>query len=218
MDKLAVVINNVHDQHSITRVLASRNYQLFSQLEWLYKCNREFAAIIICHRKSQQAPLPALPPSHPNSRIIVLSDQTEENIIVDTLNAGAHHYIARCNSERVLQARIDAALRVHSQQDSLVLEVDPYLFKVDCRTAYYGERMINLTPREFQLAYYLFSNKDRVVSDSELMTSVWTLPPNLDTRRIDTLIYRIKKKMNLNTDQSKWKIDRSFKKGYTVRC
>ncbi len=218
MDKLAVVIDNVHDQQLIARLLRTRKYQFFAQCEWLCKSNNEFRSIIICHGKSRYAPVPRLPTSHLNSRIIVLSDRVDEECIVDTLNSGAHHYFNRRDTERVLEARIDAALRCHLQHESCILDVEPYIFKVDSRTVFHGKRSLDLNPREFELAYYLFSNRGRVVSDSELMTSVWTLPPSLDRRRIDTSICRLKKKMNLNTAQSKWKIVRLRMQGYQVRC
>lgn len=218
MDKIAVVIDNVHDQKLMTRLLGARNCRFFAQCEWLGKSNEIFWSIIICTARSQQAAVQRIPTSHINSRIIVLSNCIDESAIVETLTLGAHHYFNICDSERVLEARIDAALKRHLQHESSILDVDPYTFKVDTRAVFHGKRMLNLNPREFDLAYYLFSNRDRVVSDAELMTSVWTLPPSQDKRRIDTSICRIKKKMNLNTAHSKWKIMRLFKQGYQIRC
>ncbi len=218
MDKLAVVVKNDHDQQLISRLLVTRNYRLFDHCTSLCASDEKFESIIICHRRSKQAPAPCLPNAGYTSRIIVLSDRAEEKTIVDALASGAHHYIDLRATERVLEARIDAALRSHPQHESLTLHVAPFTFKVDNRTAYYGEQKIDLTPREFELAHYLFSNRSRFVSESELMISVWTLPPSLDTRRIDTLISRIKRKMNLNTAQSKWKLVRMRNQGYQVRC
>ena len=218
MDKIAVVIDNVHDQTLMARLLGVRNYRFFAQCEWLCKSNEKFWSIIICKSTSQQTPMQSVPSSHINSRIIVLSNRIDEDVIVETLTAGAHYYFDLRDSERVLEARIDAALKRHLQHESRDLDVAPYIFKADTRAVFHGKRMLNLNPREFDLAYYLFSNRGRVVSDSELMTSVWTLPPWQDKRRIDTSICRIKKKMNLNTAQSKWKIMRLFKQGYQILC
>lgn len=214
----AVVIDNLADQQLLARLLTPRKFHIFDQCDWIDTSAVHYHAIIVCHRASPQSPLPCLPLRRHNSRIIVLSDSTNENTVVDTLNAGAHQYFNLRESESVLEARLSAALRSHLQRQCRVLNVEPYLFNVDSRTAYYRDRLLDLSPREFELAYYLFANRSRIVLDSELMTSVWTLPPSLDTRRIDTSICRIKKKMNLNTARSKWKVLRLRRQGYQVCC
>lgn len=112
MNKIAVVVDSVHDQQLIARLLATRDYCLFDQCERLCATHDKFSAIIICHRRSQQQPVPRLPASNNfNSRIIVMSEYEDENVIADTLFAGACDYFSLQDTERVLQARIDAALR-----------------------------------------------------------------------------------------------------------
>jgi len=216
MDLTAVFADRIDDQCLLQRLLPKLNGILFFNCDLVnaieYNCN----AIVIFHRVSTQCRRPILPSRYNTSRLVVLSDCSQEKTIVDTLNAGAHRYVSLHEPEKILQARINAALRCHLQRECQTLDVEPYIFNQDKRTAYYGNRLLDLSPREFELAYYLFSNRDRVVTDSELMTSVWTLPPSLDTRRIDTSICRIKKKMNLNSVYSKWNILRLHRKGYQV--
>lgn len=214
---MAVVVDNLDDQLLIERLLAARRCHFFDQCESLGTSVDRFTAIIICQRGSQLPAIPGLPSEYLRSQIIVVSDQTNEDFIVNTLNSGATHYFDFSDSDRLLTARINAALRYHSQRENQVLDVDPYIFKFDTGDAYHGKQELDLTAREFALAYYLFSNKSRMVSDSELMRGVWTLPPTKSTRRIHTLICILKKKMHLNTEQSKWKLVRLRAKGYQVR-
>ena len=218
MDVTAVFVDDVNDQSLLQRLLPERNGMLFFRFHMYdaieFNCN----AIIILHRASTQSPLPRFPIKYKTSRLVVLSDCSQEGTIVETLNAGAHHYIDLRESEQVLSARVGAALRCHLQREYRTLDIEPYVFNLDNRTVYYENRSLDLSPREFELAFYLFSNRNRTVTNSELMRSVWTLPPSVDTRRIDTSICRIKKKMELNKVVSKWKIARFRREGYQVTC
>ena len=218
MDITAVFVDNLNDQCLMQRLLPERKGLLFFGFDLLDAGHFNCKAIIICHRLSAQSPFPRFPIKYNTSRLVVLSDCSQEETIVESLRAGAHHYIDLHASEQELTARVSAALRCHLQRDCRTLDIEPYKFNLDNRTVSYENCLLDLSPREFELAYYLFSNRNRTVTDSELMRSVWTLPPTVDTRRIDTSICRIKKKMKLNRVVSKWKIARFRQEGYQVTC
>ena len=218
MDITAVFIENLDDQSLLQRLLPNKKGMLFFRFDLNDAIEFNCKAIIICHRSSAQSPFPRFPIKYNTPRLVVLSDCSQEKTIVETLNAGAHHYIDLRESEQVLSARVGAAVRCHLQPESRTLVIEPYTFNLDNRTVYYEHRLLDLSPREFELAYYLFSNRNRIVTNSELMRSVWTLPASVDTRRIDTSICRIKKKMNLNRVVSKWNITRFRREGYQVKC
>lgn len=218
MDTTAVFVEDSCDRFLISRLMPDKQGLLFFSFELIdaieFNCN----TIIVCHRASAQTPQPQLPFKHNTSRLVVLSDCQHEKVVVDTLLAGAHHYIDLNDSETVLSARLNAALRYHLKKECQTLSCDPYIFNQDSRTVGFKNRLLDLSPREFELAYYLFSNRNRIVTDAELLTSVWTLPPSVDSRRIDTSICRIRKKMYLNSDLSKWNIVRTRREGYQVLC
>jgi len=172
--------------------------------------------IIVCHRYSEQTPIPQIPKGVKPSRLIVLSDCNSEQNIIDTLDKGAHHYFDITESHRILSARLAAAMRNHQYNSIDVLEVFPFKFYVERRRVTHNDKPIHLSPREFALAYFLFSNNGRVVFDSELMVSIWTLPSSMDSRRIDTAICRIRKKMNLYKNASGWNLQRLRQVGYRL--
>ncbi len=172
--------------------------------------------VIVVHRYSEQNPAPCLPQREKPSRLIVLSDCDSEQIIVNTLNKGAHHYFDITESQRILSVRLSAAMRNHQYNSIDVLEVYPFKFFVERRRVTHNDKPIHLSPREFALAYFLFSNNGRVVVDSELMVSIWTLPSSMDSRRIDTAICRIRKKMNLYENASGWNLQRLRQVGYRL--
>jgi len=172
--------------------------------------------MIVCHRFGEQTPMPCLPKGKIPPRLIVLSDCDTEQTIVDTLENGAHHYFNISEPDQILAARLAAAMRNHHYHSIDVLEVFPFKFFVERRKVTHNDKLIHLSPREFALAYFLFSNSSRVVHDTELMVSIWTLPSSMDSRRIDTAICRIRKKMDLYENASGWNLQRLRQVGYQL--
>jgi len=195
---------------------ANRSLQIISGVGATCSRNNNADVVIVCHRYSEQTPVPCLPKGAKTARVIVISDCDSEQTIVDTLDSGAHHYFDFTESCRILSARLAAAMRNHQHNAIDVLEVYPFKFFVERRRVTHNDIPIHLSPREFALAYFLFSNNSRVVADSELMVSIWTLPSSMDSRRIDTAICRIRKKMNLYENASGWNLQRLRQVGYRL--
>lgn len=173
-------------------------------------------AYLVCHRADLRVPIPSLVAPVPPGRVIVLSDAQDESTIVATLEAGAHHYFSIDESNRLLAARLSAALREHRSLVLQSLVVDPFRFDLGRRLAFRNDTRIELSPREFEFAYYLFANRDRSITDEELMRSVWTLPRAMGTRRIDTAACRLRKKMPLD-GVAGWILHRARGSGYELQ-
>jgi DNA-binding winged helix-turn-helix (wHTH) protein len=88
-------------------------------------------------------------------------------------------------------------------------------FDLQKRRVTLADKLVDLSPKEYELACYLFSNRGRVISNSELMTSIWSLPPGMDTRRIDTAACRVRKKLGLNAADG-WELRRLRRVGYLL--
>jgi len=154
--------------------------------------------LIVCHRATATSPAPTLPMPCDAARVIVFSDCQSEPAVVHALEAGAHYYFDIGEAPAVLGARLAAALRSHSRHVQRQLVVPPFRFDLAKRRAWREERPVGLSPKEFDLAFYLFSNRGRTVGNRELMTAVWSLPRSMDSRRIDTAACRVRKKMLLD--------------------
>ena len=172
-------------------------------------------ATLVCHRRSPDAPRPTLPASGSHGRVVVLSDCMDEAVVVATLEAGAHHYLDIDEPPALLRARLAAALRSHARQLRRDVVVDPFRFDPGERRAWRGERALGLSPKEFDLALYLFVHRGRAVGNEELMTAVWSLPRTTDSRRIDTAACRVRKKMALERD-CPWRLRRLGGEGYLL--
>jgi len=175
--------------------------------------------VIVFHRALRNGrddmPTVCLPKTGPK-RLIVLSNCQREDTITGALDAGAHHFFDINEKSYILKVRIESALRAHQFHAMSTLEVAPFKFNVERRKVTTNGKSVHLSPREFSLAYFLFSNYDRIVYDSELMVSIWTLPSSMDSRRIDTAICRIRKKMNLYEDSTDWSLQRLRQVGYQL--
>ena len=53
------------------------------------------------------------------------------------------------------------------------------------------------------------------MATSELLTSIWSLPASMDTRRIDTAACRVRKKLRLNASDG-WELNRIRRVGYRL--
>lgn len=105
---------------------------------------------------------------------IIILDKAEADNCVKALDAGADDYLTRPVSIEELLARIRSHFRRlyrHSNPESLRfrdLRID-----FNTREVYRGKRLIQLTPKEFDLLAVLVSHPRQVLSRSCLMEKVW---------------------------------------------
>ncbi|MFK8083992.1 MAG: response regulator transcription factor [Granulosicoccus sp.] len=172
-------------------------------------------AIVVCHRLENDHEASVLPDVAKVPRIIVVSDCGREETAVRFLNAGARHYFKADESDLILQTRLEAGLRSHRRVHLRSFVQGDIHFDVQKRKVTRAGQPVDLSPKEFEFACHLFSRLDKVVKNSELMTSVWSLPPDMDTRRIDTAACRVRKKLGLSREQG-WELKRVRRVGYRL--
>lgn len=129
--------------------------------------------------------------------IIMLTARGEEFDKVLGLELGADDYVSKPFSPRELTARVKAVLRRTdagpSPEETLRfpdLEIDRA-----SRRAFYNGKEVFLTPKEFDLLWFLASNPGRVFSREQLLEKVWGYDYFGDTRTVDTHIKRLREKL-----------------------
>lgn len=107
-------------------------------------------------------------------RVLVLtSHNTVEDRVVG-LRSGADDYLGKPFSFPELLARMEALLRrVLPAAAQGPIEIGDLRINARLRTAMRGERILELTPREFDVLLYLSENSDRTVSREMLARDVW---------------------------------------------
>lgn len=179
------------------------------------KSQKKLHGLIICHRDGNDSFVENILHSAIADRVLVLSNCSNEQTIVSMLGHGAHHYLNLNDSRQVLVARLAAALREHWQATAKDLVLNDILIDTRKRKVFRAGHRVCVSPKEYELARYMFCNIDRVVTNEELMCAVWSLPSCLDSRRIDTAACRVRKKMAL-VPESGWELKRIRTVGYIL--
>ena len=68
---------------------------------------------------------------------------------------------------------------------------------MEARTITRDNKEIPLTPKEFDLFYYLYKNRGRILTREQICESVWDKEWEPDTRTVDLHVQRIRKKLDL---------------------
>jgi two-component system, OmpR family, alkaline phosphatase synthesis response regulator PhoP len=139
--------------------------------------------------------------------ILMLTAKDDEFDKVLGLELGADDYMTKPFSPREIIARIKAILRrtgEHTGQAVPEVEKD-YLQIADLKIypdkyeAYFAEKLIELTPKEFELLLYLITNKGRVLTRDQLLSAVWNYDFAGDTRIVDVHISHLREKIEMNS-------------------
>ncbi len=133
--------------------------------------------------------------AHGDVPILILTARTELEDRVEGLDSGADDYLAKPFERQELLARIRALLRRRPPRGSASLTVGDLSLNPDTREVNRGERLIELTNREFELLEYLMRNERLVISRERLLEEVWGYDPMAMTNTIDVFISNLRRKL-----------------------
>lgn len=108
--------------------------------------------------------------------VIVLSARTGEADKIAALDAGADDYLTKPFSVGELQARVRATLRRQRQpdvKDAGVVHFGDVAVDLKDRRVTKGGAWVRLTPTEYRLLAVMVGSVDRVVTNPQLLRSVW---------------------------------------------
>jgi DNA-binding response OmpR family regulator len=105
--------------------------------------------------------------------VIVLTAKSEPQERVTGLDAGADDYVVKPFSLEELLARIRAQLRrTHESYAEVLTFTDLELNRLT-REVHRGERLVELTPKEFDLLEYLIRHPRQVMTRERILEKVW---------------------------------------------
>jgi len=130
--------------------------------------------------------------------ILMLSAMDSEDDKVVALNAGADDYITKPCGIRELTARLRAAVRrgnlPDTAEDAPIRVGQLELDKVKYRVRKAG-RLIHLTPKEFEMLFYLMIHAGDAISPTKLLRAVWGSEYGKDFVYIRMFVSQLRRKI-----------------------
>lgn len=139
--------------------------------------------------------LRSLRQSDPQVPVVILTARTDENSVVEGLQAGANDYVRKPFGHRELFARIKTALRVPQAQGPCTRYADLRV-QFSERKVYYGANQIDLNRREFDILSYFVQRAETVVSRESLIGSIDKNGEIFD-RTIDSHVSHLRSRLRL---------------------
>ena len=140
--------------------------------------------------------------------VIMLTARAEESDRVAGLELGADDYVVKPFSPRELAARVNGVLRRTSARDGNTpqplefgdLHIDPL-----AREVHLEGRLIEMTPKEFDVLVFLANSPRQVFSRAQLLEQVWQSSPDWqDPATVTVHVRRIRNKIEVDPENPRW--------------
>ena len=144
----------------------------------------------ICRELRRNPATSALP-------ILMLTARASEQDRIMGLELGADDYLTKPFSVRELLARVTAILRRSKGADADASVYDDGKLRIDGRTlrVYVAGEEVRLAKKELELLWMLVRNRPAVVSRDRILSEVWQMADDVETRTVDAHIRNLRKKI-----------------------
>lgn len=144
-------------------------------------------------------------PANSDTPILMLTARRDEADKVLGLESGADDYLTKPFGVRELVARVRALLRrprasqARAAGPAAVVTAGALRIDPARRQATLDQRVLELTPHEFDVLYLLASNPGIVFTREKILERVWTNDTHVTVRSVDTLVKRLRQKVEADT-------------------
>ena len=142
-----------------------------------------------------------------NTPIIMLSARGEEYDKINGFELGIDDYVVKPFSPKELMLRVEAIMkRVTAKvgddkvkKPNLIVELDGGGLKADltARIVYIGGERVDMSPKEYDLFFYMLSNRNIALSRERLLSEVWGYDFYGDARTLDTHVKLLRKSLGV---------------------
>jgi DNA-binding response OmpR family regulator len=150
--------------------------------------------------------------------VMFVTARDSEEDVVHILTLGADDYLAKPLRRAETLARVAALTRRGRPRETPegTLVCPPFTFHLGNHTLERDRAPLDMTPKDFELALYMFRHAGKLLSRAHILESVWGKTATLDTRTVDTHISRIRRKLDLNGGATGWRLSSVYLQGYRL--
>lgn len=129
--------------------------------------------------------------------VLMLTARGRPEDVLAGFAAGADDYLPKPFELEIFLARLNGLLRRRDwnakQPSQTTFEINGRIVDLDNLELRHGSDVVHLTLMEAKLLRYLIDNEGKPVSRNSILTDVWDLQQDTDTRAIDNFIVRLRK-------------------------
>src|SRR5580765_7433763 len=145
----------------------------------------------------------ALRDSGVTAPIILLTAADSDSDMIEGLESGANDYVTKPFRFAVLMARVHAHLRSHGQNEEAVYRIGPYTFRPSAKVLLdEKDKKIRLTEKETNILKFLYRSGETVPRET-LLHEVWGYNPAVTTHTLETHIYRLRQKIEVDPSRAR---------------
>lgn len=128
--------------------------------------------------------------------VIFLTAKTSEEDKIAGFALGADDYITKPFSPRELIARVKAVMRRSNLAGTDgIISVDGMSIDLNNKNVKIADALVTLTPKEFELLYFLLKHPKQTFLREKLLTNIWGYDFEGDERTVDATIKRLRQKL-----------------------
>ncbi|MDB5077372.1 MAG: two component transcriptional regulator, winged helix family [Chloroflexi bacterium] len=171
---------------------------------------------ILLPRKNGLAVLRELRERNVNVPILMVTAKDSVEDKVAGLNIGADDYLTKPFAFDELIARLNALARRRSLDRAPLLRVDNVTLDPLTHEVRRGDRMIELTNKEYELLAFLMRRPGQVLTRTQIAEGVWDLNFDNESNVIDVYIRYLRKKISAGNERPLIHTVRGV--GYTIKA
>ena len=139
--------------------------------------------------------------------IIMLSARGEEYDKINGFELGIDDYVVKPFSPKELMLRVEAVMKRMRPREAMnvneVISLDDGRFRADltARIVYIDNERLEMSPKEYDLLFYLLTNRNIALTREKLICEVWGYDFYGDARTLDTHIKLLRKSLGRYADR-----------------
>lgn len=130
--------------------------------------------------------------------IVISANNSVENRVL-SLDLGADDFLSKPFDSKELIARIKSLHRRNLGLVDNIIFANDILINTDKKQVFFGEKLIELTPKEYMILKNLVENNNKPISKNNLENLLYNFDNEIESNALEVHIHNIRKKTNNST-------------------